>query len=268
MPRTPRTRAARKIWPGKSPLATQVTAPQIAAASERRHDDVPIKTPAHWIGCGQKPASTCKRKADEPEGRVARLILTRAVIEIHFDDAGAGREHERLGELLFADRPKYRLDRAPPIRVEGTAEVGDIDVREAAEHPVDEPGRQGPAPGIFPAAPPPARHVAPGLDGGDELGEIGRRVLEICVHRDDDVPSSPHQPGVHGRMLTEIPLEPDTADVRIGIVEPLHDRPGPIRRAVVDQDHLVGAPDALERGDGLAVDLLERRFLVVDGDDE
>ena len=108
----------------------------------------------------------------------------------------------------------------------------------------------------------------PASTAATSLGRSAGEFWRSAVHRDDDVPSSPHQPGVHGRMLTEVPLEPDTADVRIGIVEPLHDRPGPIRGAVVDQDHLVGAPDALERGDGLAVDLLERRFLVVDGDDE
>src|SRR5829696_1570726 len=46
-----------------------------------------------------------QREADEPEGRVARPAFTSPVLEVDLDDTGTGRKHERLCELLLADRP-------------------------------------------------------------------------------------------------------------------------------------------------------------------
>jgi hypothetical protein len=51
-------------------------------------------------------------------------------------------------------------------------------------------------------------------------------------------------------------------------VQPLERLPRPVGGAVVHEDDLVRLPKALEGGNGLAIDLLDRLFLVVDRDDE
>ena len=51
---------------------------------------------------------------------------------------------------------------------------------------------------------PAARHVGAGLDRGDEPRDVLRLVLQVAVHRHDDVAARPREPGVHGRVLAEV----------------------------------------------------------------
>ena len=83
----------------------------------------------------------------------------RLVGEVDLDDARPGREHERLRELLLADHPEHGLERRARVRVEGAAEVGDVDAREEAEDAGDKPRGQRAAPGVLAAHAPAARDV-------------------------------------------------------------------------------------------------------------
>ena len=94
------------------------------------------------------------------------------------------------------------------------------------------------------------------------------QVLEVAVHRHDDVAARPAQPGVHRGVLAEVPLEADRVDAPVGRVERSSIGERPVRRAVVDVDDLERAAEALERGDRAAVELLERAHLVVERDDD
>jgi hypothetical protein len=69
-------------------------------------------------------------------------------------------------------------------------------------------------------------------------------------------------------VLAEVALEANAANVLVPGVQLLDDAPGTVCGAVVDEDELVRPAARLERGDRLAVGLLERALLVVDGDDE
>ena len=73
---------------------------------------------------------------------------------------------------------------------------------------------------------------------------------------------------MHRGVLAEVALQPDRPELGVPGMEPFEHLPGPVGRAVVDEDDLVGAAEALERLDRLAVDLLQRGLLVVDGNDE
>ena len=54
---------------------------------------------------------------------------------------------------------------------------------------------------------PPARHVGARLDRGDQARDVFGLVLEVAVHRHDDVAAGTREPGVHRGVLAEVPLE-------------------------------------------------------------
>jgi len=168
-------------------------------------------------------------------------------------------QHERLRELLAADRAEHRLDRAPAIRVEGAAEVGDADAGEAPQQPVDHAARER-APGRVAARHAPARGDVRPLERGEQLRDVLRLVLQVAVHRHDRVAARAHEAGVHRRVLAEVALEAHDVHPRVGVVQFPQPREGRVRRAVVDEDRLPVA--AVERLGEPPVELRHRAFLV------
>jgi hypothetical protein len=73
---------------------------------------------------------------------------------------------------------------------------------------------------------------------------------------------------VHRGVLAEVSLQTHGPEVCVPLVQPLERLPRLVGGAVVHEDDLVGLPEALEGGNGLAIDLLDRLFLVEDRDDE
>ena len=71
---------------------------------------------------------------------------------------------------------------------------------------------------------------------------------------------------MHRRVLAEVALEADGAHARVGGVQPLDRGPGPVGRAVVDEDQLERL--AVERRDGAPVELVDRALLVQERDDD
>ena len=148
-------------------------------------------------------------------------------------------------------------ERIARVGVVGTAEVGDVGRREAAQHPVDElRGKRAP-PGVFAPPAPAGCDVRAVRDGADQLREVGGLVLQISVHRDDDVAAGANEARVHRRMLAEVALEANRLDPRVARVQSLDRRPGAVARAVVHDDHLERARVSLEDLDGLRHDLLD-----------
>jgi hypothetical protein len=188
--------------------------------------------------------------------------------DVDLDDARAAGEDQRLRELLLADRAQHRLDSAAAVRVERAAEVVDVDVREAAEHAVDQPARQRAPPRVMTAQAPAARDVGAALDCGHELGNVLRRVLEVSVHRHDDVAACTGHARVHRGMLAEVALEADDTDARVVLVELVELREGAVAGTVVDEDQLEADRGALERVDRAPVKLVHRLGLVEDRNDD
>ena len=207
-------------------------------------------------------------EARQAERRVARGAVAGRVADVDLDDGGPAREHERLRELLAADRAEHRLDRLAAVRVEGAAEVRDVDPGEAAEHPVDEPRGQRAPPGVVARGPPAARDVVAGLDRLDEPRHVLRRVLEVAVHRHDDRAADAGQARVHRGVLAGVPLQAHRPHARVGLVQPLERREGPVGRPVVDVEHLVGAAEGLEGARQPGVQLVERRLLLEERHDD
>src|SRR5439155_18911166 len=81
-------------------------------------------------------------EACKAERRVSGAALARPVLEVDLHDARAGREDERLRELLLSDHTEHRSESVARVGVEGATEVRDVGGREAAQHSVDEARRK------------------------------------------------------------------------------------------------------------------------------
>ena len=207
-----------------------------------------------------------EREPGQPQRRVAGVAGARCVADVDLDDRGAAGEDQRLRELLLPDRGQHRLDRGAPVGVEGAPEVGDRDAGEAAQHPVDQARGQRPAPRVVARGAAAAGHVGAGLDRGDEARNVLRLVLQVAVHRHDDLAARPREARVHGGVLAEVALEAHGVDARVGRVQALDRGPGAVGGAVVDEDQL--ERPAVERRYGAPVELLDRAFLVQERDDD
>ncbi len=139
---------------------------------------------------------------------------------------------------------QHRLERLPPVRVEGAAEVGDRHAGEAAQHPVDQPRGKRPAPGVTTSDPAPARDVRAAVDSRDELRDVLGRVLEIAVHRHDDVAARADEPGVHRRMLAEVAPKAHGPYAPVCGMEPLQLGEAAVRRPVVHEHDLPRPPSS------------------------
>ena len=115
-------------------------------------------------------------------------------------------------------------------------------------------------PGRIAARDAPARRDVGAVERVEQLGDVLRLVLQVAVHRHDQVAARAREPGVHRGVLAEVALEADDAHARVGLVQRAQLRERVVGRAVVDEDGLPVA--AVERRDEPAVQLVDRALLV------
>ena len=222
------TIAARNSCPGKSLSAIQNDDPPDPGREGEDPRGDPDDHPRPLDRLRPEARQHVERHADQPEPGVARTAVAPLVGDVDLGHRGAGRDDERLRELLLADRAGQREQRVAAVRVERAPEVGDVGLRELAEHPIHELRGQPPPPAVVAVDAPAARDLGAAVHGVDEPHDVGRLVLEVGVHRHDDVAAGADDAGVHGRVLAEVPLEADRADVRIVRVDLLERLPRPV----------------------------------------
>ncbi len=257
-----------KSGPGKFDAVDPEDDPVGAEAERADRADRPDRDPDHLDRLRPEAGEDVQRQAHEAQRRVARGAGARGVVDVDLDHAGTAGEDERLRELLLADRAEHRRHDLAAVRVERAAEVGDLDAREAAEHAVDHPRGKRATPGVAAGDAAPAGDVVAALDGREQPGNVLGRVLQVAVHRHDDLAARAGKTRVHRGVLAEVALEADGAHACIGRVEALELREGAVGRAVVDEDQLVRTVERVERGDRPPVQLVERSRLVVERDDD
>ena len=143
------------------------------------------------------------------------------VEQIDLDDRRAGRQDEGLRELLASDHVEHRLERGAAVRVERAAVVRDLDPRQTPQHRVDRARRELAAhQGVGSLRAAARRHLdALLLERGHELRDVGRVVLQVAVHRHDDVGARRLHAGSHRGVLTDVALEQHDAHARIALVD-------------------------------------------------
>ena len=85
---------------------------------------------------------------------------------------------------------------------------------------------------------PTANHIVALVHLGQESGDLARIVLQIGVERHDQLTSSPSKPGAQRSRLAEVPPKSHPANSRVPGRQSFDHRPRPVRRAVVNQDHI------------------------------
>ena len=181
-----------------------------------------------------------------PEDVVFGLALQAgAVTDLDLGDGDAHRAGDGRDEPVELAVEIDALDDLPAEGLERAAVVVELDAGEPGDEPVRhdgrEPARQEP---VLPVLPPAGDDVVAGVDLGEQGGDVGRIVLEVGVQGDDDVPPGEVEPRGQGGRLAEVPPEPDDADPRIPGPEALQGLERAVRAAVVDEDDLVGLPQA------------------------
>ena len=103
---------------------------------------------------------------------------------------------------------------------------------------------------------------------GQEEGGVGGIVLEVGVQGDDDLAAGAVETGRKRRRLAEVPAQADDLDPRVGGLETLEGRIGPVLAPVVDEDHLVAPAERVGGGRELPVQVGDVLLFVEDRDDE
>ena len=106
------------------------------------------------------------------------------------------------------------------------------------------------------------------LDLGDELWDFLRKMLQVSVHRNDDVAAGRVERGLQGRRLPVVSPQFDDLEPRFSFQEILRDQQTVIAASVVDEDELelIPVPKWLRAGVNAVEQERKRLFLIVERD--
>src|SRR5580704_7655291 len=195
---------------------------------------------------------------------VALAALAIEVGDGDFGDARAGGSCECRNETVkFAVELDF-LDDFALVGFERCAEVVEVYAAQLGHHPVgDAAGKLAHEPVIAAGIAPAADEVEALLDFLEEARDFFGVVLEVAVHRDNDVAASEVEAGFERGGLAEIAAEADDIDAVIVLVNVGKNFERVIAAAIVDENELVGLADGVHDLGDLHV---ERRdvFLLVE----
>jgi len=216
---------------------------------------------------GEEPGHTehIERGGDgafEPPAVFASAGVAATVVDGDFRNAVAGPFDEGGDEAVHAGKGDEGVAALPPHGLEGAAGVPDPIAGEAGAHGVGDPALEAFERGVFPVGAVTADEFGAVFYLGEELGYIGRIILEIPVEEGDDLAGCRVDPRVHRSTLTGVFFELEDADERA-----LGDTPdGGIRGAVVHEDEF--EVEVFEGTFYLFDHGLDVFLFVVEGDDD
>ncbi len=141
-----------------------------------------------------------------------------------------------------------------------------IGVADAPHQPIKQRRRAALEHGLaLPLAAQPVDHIRFGaIHQPPHLAEEFRRILQIGVDGEDAVAAAGVEAGRHRQLMTVSAGKIDGHQMRIAPHQIGHDRPGPIARAVVQQDQFIVRASGVLRGRGHApVKFLEPCLFIV-----
>ena len=154
------------------------------------------------------------------------------------------------------------------VRLEAAVHVVELDPgrepRGRVVDPRDEPSHER----IVPIALPARDDVESVVELGEQVRDLGRVVLQVCIHRDDHLAGRDLDSGRERGRLAEVPAQTYDADVEVRRMEAHELAVRAVGRAVVDEHDLPVEVGRAERGVEFGVDLLERRLFVEERDDD
>jgi hypothetical protein len=164
---------------------------------------------------------------------------------------------------------QQRVDHAAGHEAEVAAADGEVERGEGVERAVEEASRGDLEPALRVFGAPHGVDDVVSLAGlvherRDDLG----RMLEVGVHRDDEVAGRCGEAGGQGDLVPEVPRQPDPPEALVVTGRGFDRLPGGVGRAVVDDDDLPLRRQVLEDPGQAPEQLRNRLLLVARGDDD
>ncbi len=143
--------------------------------------------------------------------------------------------HESMHVRVEVQRPHD----PPAIGLQRAAGVVDPRARDARDEHVCETARQEPRDlAVLAVASPSAHDVVALVDAFEQAADVGGIVLQVAVHRNDDLALGEIEARHHRRGLAEVAAEVDHLDPRVPHGQLVQQLGRPIPRAVVDKHQL------------------------------
>ena len=101
------------------------------------------------------------------------------------------------------------LQHFPAVDFEAAVHVVQLDAGQGRDGEIGELGWQPLGHGVLSLCPPGDNQIIAILELGQQLGQLGRVVLKVGIHGDDDISPCPGKAGRHGRHLAKIAPELD-----------------------------------------------------------
>ena len=207
------------------------------------------------------------------DGPVQRAVFrhavpARPVVDLHLHDARALELHERGQEAVHAAEHGQAPGHVRAHDLQRAAGVGDRPAGHGRAHGVADLGRDALHEAVLALGPPAADHVRAGAVSRKKARDVGRVVLQVGVHGDDDPAPGGLEAGLEGRGLAAVGGEGEVAHRIVSGGQGLDDGKACIRAAVVDEDDLPGPAKGFHGGAYLPEQYGQVGFLVVDRDDQ
>ena len=217
----------------------------------------------------QRPRDVLQQKPDRdqvghdaPRARqaVVRLVLRPGnVRNRHLGNPRAAPSGQRRNEPVQIAIEADSLDDRRAIGLERRAEVVERYARQLRHQPVGQLRRQPARPEVVDALlSPPADDVVPVVQLCEQRRNFLGRVLQVAVHRDDDVAGGRVESSREGGGLAVIPRQVDHPHARIALGHDGERRRRPVGASVVDVDDFGVESQDEQHGGQATVQLVER----------
>jgi hypothetical protein len=184
-------------------------------------------------------------------------------------DAGSIPGGERGDEAVHLAVERNVLDDFTAVRLEGRTEVVDIDATERRHEQVRGAGGDAAQEEVVSTlCAPAADNVVSLFQLCEEVGDFLRVVLEVTVHRQDEVSLSVIESGCKSGSLAEVAPEFYDEDTTVYCSDLLEEPVGSVTRAVVDKYQLEGVTDLLHHGLEAVIESGYVLFFVMEGYDD
>ena len=224
---------------------------------ERRHHEAQHREADEG---GQRPPREEQQRLDrqqveqdleDPRQAVFRgAELARVVAHADLGDPRAERDRHRRDEAVHVGIERHPLDDVGAVDLERAAVVADRQPGDAADQPVGEHrGQLARQPLVLPVHAPADDEVVALLQLGEHHRDVGRIVLQVAVHGDEEAAARELDPRGHRRGLAVVALEPQHPDAVVASDQVARARHRGVAAAVVHEQDLEGQAGGLERRD-------------------
>ena len=154
------------------------------------------------------------------------------------------------------------------VRLESAIEVMQLDTGCFSDGPVEHFAWRGFAEGILAALFPAGNEIIALVEFGEKAGKLVGIVLQVAIHRDDDISASDRESVGEALGFAEVAAMAKCSDAAVLRAKHFDLFPGAVFRTVVDKEQLKGDAFAIEHLKQTRIQRIEIAFFVVDRDDD